>query len=124
MSNFLTRQRTQIEKRLKELKPLVDEYLTLERAKEALESLAGPRRGPGRPRGSTRTATAPAARRGRRRSSWADRALRVVRANPGVTTSQIGDKLGMKQKNYLYRVMAGLQGQGAVKKQGKGWVAT
>jgi hypothetical protein len=30
----------------------------------------------------------------------------------------------VKHKNYLYRVMNGLQQDGAVKKQGRGYVAT
>lgn len=82
---FLEAQRKQITNRLQELRPLYEEYLTLEKAQEALDSLGstvtrrGPgrppgrrsgsskkttRRGPGRPRG-TRSARTTAARRGR-----------------------------------------------------------
>src|SRR5207237_7506706 len=52
MADFLTKQRTEIDRRLKELRPLVDEYQTLERARDALKGVASPRRGPGRPPGS------------------------------------------------------------------------
>ena len=62
MTDLLTQQRADIDKRLKELRPLHDEYLKLERAKAALEGVDGPRRGPGRPRGSG-TSTAPRRRR-------------------------------------------------------------
>jgi hypothetical protein len=59
--DFLSKQRKQITTRLDELRPLYEEYLTLEKAHEALEQVGEPvrravRRGPGRPPGSrTRT---------------------------------------------------------------------
>jgi hypothetical protein len=59
-TDFLTKQRRQITARLDELRPLYEEYLTLERAHEALDQLGEPirravGRGPGRPRGSRST---------------------------------------------------------------------
>jgi hypothetical protein len=131
MADFLTEQRAAIDKRLKELRPLYEEYLQLEKAKEALDGVSGPRRrGPGRPPGSRSTATRRASggngrrrRRGRRGGNRADQVLKVIRENPGITVSEIGDKLGMKQKNYLYRVVGNLQSGGAVKKQGRGFTA-
>ena len=51
MADFLTEHRNALEKRLKELRPLYDEYLNLERVKDALQGVGGRR--PGRPRGST-----------------------------------------------------------------------
>ncbi len=68
MTDFLDEKRQEITNRLKELKPLVDEYNRLETAASALASLGGSsssssttataaaparRRGPGRPRGSS-----------------------------------------------------------------------
>ena len=68
VTDFLDEKRQEITNRLKELKPLVDEYNRLETAASALASLAGSsssssttataaaparRRGPGRPRGSS-----------------------------------------------------------------------
>jgi len=47
----------------------------------------------------------------------------VVRQNPGISVSDLGDKLGVTQKNYLYRVMANLQDDGAVRKEGRGFHA-
>jgi hypothetical protein len=66
-TDFLTKQRRQITARLDELRPLYEEYLTLERAHEALDQLGEPirravGRGPGRPPGSR---TSSGARRGR-----------------------------------------------------------
>ena len=133
MADFLTEQRAAIDNRLKELRPLYEEYLQLEKAKEALESVgATRRRGPGRPPGSRNTAASTRRssggngrrrRRGRRGGNRADQVLRVIRENPGVSVSEIGDKLGMKQKNYLYRVVGNLQSEGAVKKEGRGFTA-
>ena len=133
MADFLTEQRAAIDNRLKELRPLYEEYLQLEKAKEALEGVGGTRRrGPGRPPGSrTRsTATRRASsgngrrrRRGRRGGNRADQVLKVIRENPGISVSEIGNKLGMKQKNYLYRVMNNLAADGAVRKEGRGFHA-
>ena len=123
MADFLTEKRQEIDNRLKELRPLYDEYLKLERAKEALAGMDGPRRrGPGRPRGST-SGNGRRRRRGRRGGGWAEQALGVVRQNPGITVSELGDKLGVKQKNYLYRVMNNLAADGQVRKEGKGYHA-
>jgi hypothetical protein len=77
VTDFLDEKRQEITDRLKELKPLVDEYNRLETAASALAGLGGStssssatataaapvrRRGPGRPRGSsTRKKTATAA---------------------------------------------------------------
>jgi len=72
--DFLDEKRQEITNRLKELKPLVDEYSRLEAAASALAGVGGStsstattvttrRRGPGRPRGSStrkKTATATA----------------------------------------------------------------
>jgi hypothetical protein len=64
VTDFLDEKRREITDRLKELKPLVDEYSRLEAAASALAGVGGPapaaasttaaprRRGPGRPRGS------------------------------------------------------------------------
>jgi hypothetical protein len=131
MADFLTEQRNAIDNRLKELRPLYDEYLQLEEAKKALDGVGGTRRrGPGRPPGSRSTTTRRAAsrngrrrRRGRRGGNRADQVLTVIREYPGISVSEIGDKLGMKQKNYLYRVVGNLQSEGAVKKDGRGFTA-
>ena len=107
MADFLSEQLTALEKRLKDLRPQVEEYLHLEQVKEALEGVGKPRRGPGRPRGSTTRRSRPA----------------TSTTNPGITVSELGRKLNIKQPNYLYRVMNQLQSDGAVSKSGKGYTA-
>lgn len=118
MANFLQEKRAEIDSRLKELKPLYEEYLMLERAKEALAGVDVPprtRRGGGGAAGGRR-------RRGRRGGTQ-DAVLAFLRQHPGASVREIADALGMKHPNYLYRVLPSLQEQGAVKKQGKGWSA-
>ena len=124
MTDFLAKKREEIDKRLRELRPLHDEFLTLERAKAALDGLESPRRGPGRPRGSTsgRRKSTGVRRRRRRGGTRREQALKLVRQNPGITVTDLAGKLGIRQ-NYLYRVMGELSNEGAVKKQGRGYVA-
>ena len=127
MADFLTEKRQEIDNRLKELRPLYEEYLKLEKAQEALAGMDTPRRR-GRPPGSTNRPAAASGngrRRRRRRTGGTrgDQALEVVRQNPGISVSELGDKLGIAQKNYLYRVMANLQEDGAVRKEGRGFHA-
>jgi hypothetical protein len=123
MADFLAEKRAEIDNRLKELRPLHEEFLRLERAKAALDGLDAPRRGPGRPRGSSGSS---GTRRRRRRSGGTrgDQALQLVRQNPGATVSELAGMMNIDPPNYLYRVMATLQADGSVKKQGKGYVAT
>jgi len=125
MADFLTEKRQEIDNRLKELRPLYDEYLKLQKAQEALAGMDQPRRrGPGRPRGSG-AASGNGRRRRRRRAggSWSDKALAAVRQQPGISVSELGDQLGMKQQNYLSRVMNNLVEDGAVRKEGRGFHA-
>jgi hypothetical protein len=121
VTDFLSEKRKEIDARLRELRPLVEEYQQLEQAANALNGLNGGgsttrRRGPGRPRGTGRR------RRGRPRGSGkrAIQAMELVSANPGITISDLADKMGIKA-NYLYRVMPTLQEEGKVKKRGRGW---
>jgi hypothetical protein len=134
VADFLSEKRAEIDSRLKELRPLHEEYLKLEKAKQALDGLdsSGARRGPGRPRGSRNatpsTGTSDGRRRGgrRRRSggTHAERALEAIRQNPGITVAEMAPKLGIQHKNYLYRVLNGLQAEGAVQKEGRGYTAS
>jgi len=115
--NFLQEKRSEIEARLKELKPLHDEYLTLQKAKEALDGVERPKRAPGT--GTRR------GKRGRPRGSGgtAAKALAAIRQNPGITVTELARELKMRHPNYLYRVLPQLEAQGAVRKDGKGWHA-
>ena len=129
MADFLSEKRAEIDSRLKELRPLHEEYLKLERAKLALDGLDTPRRGPGRPRGSRGATPSTGASNGRRRrgrrsgGTHSERALEMIRQNPGITVAEMAPKLGIAHKNYLYRVLNGLQAEGAVQKEGRGYTA-
>jgi hypothetical protein len=122
MADFLAEKRAEIDNRLKELRPLHEEYLKLERAKAALDGVDGPRRG--RPRGSAAGTGGTRRRRRRRGSTRGDEALALIRQNPGASVSELANMMNISPPNYLYRVMANLQSDGAVKKQGKGYIAT
>jgi hypothetical protein len=125
VADFLDEKRKEIQARLKELRPLVDEYHRLEAAEQALSGVGGttaaataaPTRG--RRRRSTASSNG---RRGRPRGSGtrAAQALQLVTERPGITIPELADAMGIKQ-NYLYRVMPGLAEEGKVTKSGRGW---
>lgn len=118
MADFLDEKVKEIDARLKELKPLVDEYSRLEAARSALSGVeAKPAAAPRR-----RRAASSNGRRGRPRGSGtrAAQALQLVGERPGITIPELADAMGIKQ-NYLYRVMPGLAEEGKVTKSGRGW---
>ena len=43
-----------------------------------------------------------------------------MRSRPGITIPEMAGEMGIKQ-NYLYRVLPGLQKDGLVRKDGRGW---
>jgi len=137
MADFLDEKRTEIGARLKELKPLVDEYTRLQAAAAALDGVPAnsvapstPRRAAGRAsaggrkRSSSRAKSngASGKRRGRPKGSGTrgNEALQLVKSNPGITIPELAEKMGIKQ-NYLYRVLPGLAQDGLVAKDGRGW---
>lgn len=131
MADFVDQKKGEMESRLKELRPLVDEYDRLEAAVAALGSVGsgGARRGGTAPRTAKKAVRRNGAgpgkgsgRRGRPKGSGVrdKQALELVTATPGVTIPQIAEEMGIKQ-NYLYRVMPGLEKEGLVRKKGRGW---
>ena len=104
-----------IEDRLEEIEPLVEEYerlmgaLRLLRGDSALRGAGGKRRPtgrkPGRPRGS-----------GHRGGE----ALKALRKQPGMTVAEIAAEIGT-HRNYLFRVLPTLAEQGLLVKQGPRW---
>ena len=107
------------------IKELDSERSQLERALASLTGGREGRRGPGRPPGSGSGARASTGRRRRRRrgGTRADQAVKLIAENPGITASQIADRMKIKP-NYLYRVLAGLENEGRVKKDGRAYTAT
>src|SRR4051812_40979557 len=128
MADFLDEKRKEIDARLRELRPLVEEFNRLEKAAAALAGVGGTQAAATRRRSNGAAATGGGGgagrsrRRGRPRGSGnrAKQALELVRARPGITISELASAMGIKA-NYLYRVMPTLQKEGQVKKRDKGW---
>ena len=121
MTDFLDEKRREISARLKELKPLVDEYHRLEAADRALSGV--PASGGGASTTTRRRSPrASSGRRGRPRGGGtrASQALDLVRDRPGISIPELAEAMGIKQ-NYLYRVMPTLAEEGRVTKSGRGW---
>ena len=108
MADFLDEKRKEIDARLRELRPLVDEFHRLEKAAAALSGVGSGTRASGARRPPPAGPRA-AARSGTR----AKEALELVRASPGITIAEMAKSMGIKA-NYLYRVMPTLQSEGQV----------
>lgn len=111
VSNTVDQARTLLERRLRELD---DERKHVEAALAGLGR--SPRRGPGRPPGSTSSST-----RRRRGSTRADQAVRIIKQNPGISVSELGRMMKLNHPNYLYRVLPDLQKEGRIKREGTGY---
>jgi hypothetical protein len=132
MTDFLEEKKREINARLKELRPLVDEYHRLEAAAAALDGVGDGAKvtrsasgGSGRRRASSssrQSGGAGGGRRGRPRGSGtrSKQALELVRSRPGISIPEMAEEMGIQQ-NYLYRVLPGLQKDGLVRKDGRGW---
>jgi hypothetical protein len=130
MADFLDEKRREIQARMKELKPAVEEYELLQAAEAALGGISN-----GSPASKPAASSAPASRtrrtrgggsgsgrRGRPRGGGtrAAQALELVRDRPGITIPELAQAMGIQQ-NYLYRVLPGLAEEGKVVKSGRGW---
>jgi hypothetical protein len=136
MADFLEDKRREIGARLKELKPLAEEYERLLAAAAALDGVtnsspsppattaASPAAARKAAKRARRGTAAPASRRGRPKGTGkrATEALAIVAANPGIEMPALAEQMGIK-KNYLYRVMPSLAETGQVRKEGRGWHA-
>jgi transcription initiation factor IIE alpha subunit len=124
MADVLSELRSSLEKRLRELEPLIKEHAQVREALDALkhvgdraqETTTGARRsrtartaprakGPGRPRGT---------------GARAQEVLKLVHKHPGITVSELAKRMKIKP-NYLYRVFSHLERDGQVTKRDKGY---
>jgi predicted HTH transcriptional regulator len=100
------------------LRELDAERAKLERALASLTDGREGKRGPGRPRG---TANGGQRRRRRRRGGTrAEHAVKLIAKQPGITASEIARELKIKP-NYMYRVLADLQKDGKIRKDGRAY---
>ncbi len=130
MADFLEEKKREIASRLKELRPLVEEFHRLEAAQRALEGVderpsasASPRRRSGGGSGGGSGSRGGTGRgRGRPKGSGnrAQQAQKLVTETPGITIPEMAQRMGI-QVNYLYRVLPDLEQQGKVRKEGRGW---
>ncbi len=121
MTDFLDEKRKEIDSRLNELRPMVDEFHRLEKAAAALSGV-GTASARSSQRRRRRSSSNGGGKRGRPRGSGkrALQAQELVNAQPGITIPELADAMNI-QANYLYRVMPTLQSEGKVTKRGKGW---
>ena len=127
MSDFLAQKRQEIQDRLNELKPLVEEADRLQAALSALDGASGIPAGKPARRKAPRTArkrTTGTGKPGRPKGTGKRQAetLALVIKQPGISISEIAAQTGVQQ-SYLYRVMPSLQKEGLVRKEGRGWYA-
>jgi DNA invertase Pin-like site-specific DNA recombinase len=115
MASALDQAATLLRDRMRELDA---ERKKLERALSNLTGGRVGRRGPGRPPGSGSAGTP----RRRRRGTRADQAVKLIKANPGISAAEVAKKMRIKP-NYLYRVLGDLQKEGRVKKSGRSYTA-
>jgi hypothetical protein len=119
MADFVDEKKSEMQSRLDELRPLVEEYHRLEGAIAALEGMGDEAATPRARRARVKSA---AGRPGRPKGSGprAQQTLELIKAQPGVTIPELAQTMGIKQ-NYLYRVVPGLQRDGLVRREGRGW---
>lgn len=125
MADFLEAKVREIEERLQELQPLIEEFYRLEAASAALGDVGTPTRRRSRGAGAspaTNGAGSGRPRRTRGDNTRAAQTVEIVRAQPGITIPELASHMGIKP-NYLYRVLPQLADEGKVRKDGKGWHA-
>jgi hypothetical protein len=127
VADFLDAKVREIEERLQELRPLIEEFHRLEAASAALDGVSATGAAPARRRPApSANGTGRPGRPGRPRggrggdNTRASQTVELVRTQPGITIPELADHMGIKP-NYLYRVLPQLADEGRVRRQGKGW---
>ena len=129
MADPVNKIRSDLEKRLHELGPLIEEHAHIQRALEALKGV-GTRTEQAVKSAATNTgkraqaAKASTASRGRGRprgtGGRAQEALKLVHKHPGITIGDMAKRMKI-QANYLYRLLPQLEQDGKIKKRDKGY---
>ena len=125
MPDTLSKIRSDLERRLHELEPLIQEHAHVRQALDALKGAGSRVHRPSR-NGATRPViaktTAGTTTRGRPQGSGvrAQEALKLVQKHPGITIAEMAKKMKIKA-NYLYRVLPELEKAGHIRKRDKGY---
>jgi ribosomal protein S25 len=125
MADVLSEIRSSLEKRLRELEPLITEHAQVRKALDALEG-AGKRAaataGSAAKRSHAVKADGAVSGRGRPRGtgSRAQDVLAHVHKQPGVTVAELAKRMKIKP-NYLYRILPQLEKDGKLHKRDKGY---
>jgi DNA-binding transcriptional ArsR family regulator len=119
MADLLDITRREIEARLGELRPLVQEAANLEAALVALDGVGNARTAPSRRRAASRRRVAPDGRRGR---VSREQLIEHLRAHPGSTAGDVASALGLKRTSVSTR-LAQLAKAGELTKAERGYAA-
>jgi ribosomal protein S25 len=125
VADTLNKIRSDLEKRLRELEPLIEEHAQVRAALDALKSAGAHAEQTVKSAVKrTRSAKASTATRGRGRprgtGGRAQEALKLVHTHPGITLTEMAKRMKIKA-NYLYRVLPQLEKDGKVTKRDKGY---
>jgi len=125
MADTLNKIRSDLEKRLRELEPLIEEHAHVRAALDALKSAgAHAEQNVKSAVKRTRSAKASTATRGRGRprgtGGRAQEALKLVHTHPGITLAEMAKRMKI-QANYLHRILPQLEKDGKVRKHEKGY---
>jgi len=125
MADALHKIRSDLEKRLHELEPLIEEHAHVSKALDALNGvgtrveqaatttaqrassakISTTTRGPGHPPGT---------------GNRAQEALKLVHRHPGITIKELAKRMKIAP-NYLYRILPHLEKEGKISKRDKGY---
>jgi ribosomal protein S25 len=109
--------RSELEARAADLRPLVSELKEIEGALQALPMDGAVTQRASGSNGRRAKTAGTTNRKRTRRTGRPERFLGIVKANPGITMSQVAKRMGV-QASSLYRVQRSLTKEGKVKKSG------
>jgi hypothetical protein len=125
MADVLSELRSSLEKRLRELEPLINEHAQVRKALDALKGVAKRAQGTAgsaakRSRAAKASTTARGPGRPRGTGGRAEEVLAHVHKQPGITIAELSKLMKIKP-NYLYRVLPHLEKDGKLHKRDKGY---
>jgi hypothetical protein len=123
MPDLIDTIRKQIDARLNELRPIVQEAAGLEAALTALAGTPSMEPASTSKRRARQRSGVSGARRGRPRGQSREKLVEHLRAHPGSTASEVANALGLK-RNSVSTQLSQLARSGAITKSARGYSAT